>query len=44
MRNRKGGLGLHSMRERATFVGGSLTVRSGRRDGTEIEVLIPSPN
>jgi two-component system NarL family sensor kinase len=45
MRNRKGGLGLHSMRERANYVGGSLNVRSGRRDGTEIEVLIPSlPN
>lgn len=42
MRNKKGGLGLHSMRERATYVGGSLKVRSGRSDGTEIEVLIPS--
>jgi PAS domain S-box-containing protein len=41
MRNRKGGLGLHSMRERATYVGGLLKVNSSRRGGTEIEVLIP---
>jgi two-component system, NarL family, sensor kinase len=43
IRKEKGGLGLHSMRERATYVGGSLKIRSDRRGGTEIEVLIPVP-
>jgi two-component system, NarL family, sensor kinase len=43
IRKEKGGLGLHSMRERATYVGGSMKIRSGRRGGTEIEVLIPIP-
>ena len=38
---RKGGLGLISMRERATYVGGTLTVKSVRYTGTEIEVRIP---
>ncbi len=36
-----GGLGLLSMRERATYVGGALKVKSARRAGTEIEVRIP---
>ena len=36
-----GGLGLLSMRERATYVGGVLNVKSTRRTGTEIEVRIP---
>ena len=40
---RKGGLGLLSMRERATYVGGDLMVRSVHRTGTEIEVRIPLP-
>ena len=39
----KGGLGLLSMRERATYVGGAFTVKSARGAGTKIEVLIPLP-
>jgi len=39
----QGGLGLLGMRERATYVGGTLTVKSVRRAGTEIEVRIPLP-
>lgn len=42
-RNDRGILGLIGMRERATAVGGLLTVKSGRRAGTEIEVSIPLP-
>ena len=38
----KGGLGLLSMRERAVYVGGTLTVKSVRGAGTEIQVRIPS--
>jgi PAS domain S-box-containing protein len=38
-----GGLGLLSMRERATYVGGALTIKSARGAGTKIEVLIPLP-
>ena len=37
----KRGLGLASMRERATYVGGILKVKSGHRAGTKIEVSIP---
>jgi PAS domain S-box-containing protein len=40
-KKRKGGLGLLSMRERASYVGGTFTIKSVRRVGTEIEVLIP---
>ena len=40
-RNKKGGLGLLGMQERANFVGGSLTVKSLRLQGTEIQVRIP---
>lgn len=40
-RKGKGVLGLLSMRERAASVGGTLTVRSGNRAGTEIEVRVP---
>lgn len=40
---RHGGLGLLSMRERVTYVGGTLRVKSARRAGTEIEVRIPLP-
>ncbi len=42
---RKGrdGLGLLSMRERAAYVNGALKVKSVRRAGTQIEVLIPLP-
>ena len=40
-RRNKGGLGLLSMRERATYVGGTLVVRSGPRGGTEVNVLVP---
>ena len=36
-------LGLLGMRERAAFVGGTLTVKSAPRAGTEIEVRIPLP-
>jgi PAS domain S-box-containing protein len=39
----KAGLGLLSMRERATYVGGTLRVKSTRRAGTEIEIRIPLP-
>lgn len=39
----KHGLGLLSMRERAAFVGGTLTVKSVHRAGTKIEVRIPIP-
>jgi two-component system, NarL family, sensor kinase len=42
-RKRKRDLGLLSMRERATYVGGVLRIKSGRRAGTEIEVRIPLP-
>jgi two-component system NarL family sensor kinase len=39
---RKGkGLGMLGMRERATYVGGTLKIKSARHAGTEIEVLIP---
>jgi len=40
-RKGKGALDLLGMRERATDVGGILTIKSGRRVGTEIEVRIP---
>jgi PAS domain S-box-containing protein len=43
LRTELSGLGLHGMRERATYVGASLKIRSGRRGGTEVEVLIPVP-
>jgi two-component system, NarL family, sensor kinase len=42
-RKRKGGLGLLSMRERATYVGGEFKIKSVRGAGTEIEVRIPLP-
>jgi two-component system, NarL family, sensor kinase len=42
-RKGKGGLGLLSMRERATYVEGDLKVISIRRAGTRIEVRIPLP-
>jgi signal transduction histidine kinase len=42
-RKGKGGLGLLGMRERATYVGGTLTVKSVHRAGTEIEIRIPLP-
>jgi PAS domain S-box-containing protein len=42
-RKGKGGFGLLGMRERATYVGGVLKVKSVRRAGTEIEVRIPLP-
>lgn len=37
------GLGVLGMRERATHLGGTLTIRSLRRTGTEIEARIPLP-
>jgi PAS domain S-box-containing protein len=37
----KGGLGLLSMRERATYVGATLAVKSVRGAGTEIQVRVP---
>jgi len=40
----KGGLGLLGMRERATYVGGTLKVKSARYTGTAIEVQIPLVN
>jgi PAS domain S-box-containing protein len=42
-RKGKGGLGLLSMRERATYVGGDFKIKSVRGVGTQIEVLIPLP-
>ena len=42
-RKGKGGLGLLSMRERATYVGGAIKIKSVRGAGTEIEALIPLP-
>jgi two-component system NarL family sensor kinase len=42
-RKRRGVLGLLGMRERAVYVGGTLTVRSGPCAGTEIEVRLPRP-
>ncbi len=42
-RKGRGILGLVGMRERAAAVGGTLTVKSGHRAGTEIEVRIPLP-
>jgi len=42
-RKESGDLGLLGMRERASSVGGTLTVKSGARAGTEIEVTIPLP-
>jgi len=41
---RRKGNGLLSMRERATYVGGTFTVNSVRRAGTKIEVCIPLPS
>jgi two-component system, NarL family, sensor kinase len=43
IRNGKGGLGLLGMRERATYLGGSVEVNSARRAGTEITVRVPLP-
>jgi PAS domain S-box-containing protein len=37
----KGNLGLVSMRERAAYVGGTLTIKSVRGVGTEVDVRIP---
>ncbi len=42
-REAKDGLGLLSMTERATYVGGALKVSSARGAGTEVEVRIPLP-
>lgn len=42
-RKGQGGLGLLGMSERAGYVGGVLTVKSGRGTGTEIKVRIPLP-
>jgi two-component system, NarL family, sensor kinase len=42
-RKGKGGLGLLSMRERATYLDGDLKVKSTRCTGTKIEVRIPLP-
>ncbi len=41
IRKDPGSLGLLAMRERAAYAGGVLTIKSGRRAGTEIEVRIP---
>ncbi len=40
-KGKKDDLGLLGMRERATYVGGSLKIKSVRRAGTEISVRIP---
>jgi signal transduction histidine kinase len=39
-----GGLGLISIRERLDLVGGTLHIRSSRRDGTSIFITIPLPS
>jgi two-component system NarL family sensor kinase len=39
----RGGFGLLGMRERATYLGGILKVKSVRSAGTEIEIRIPLP-
>ncbi len=41
-RKAKRGLGLLSMRERASFVGGAFEITSARGTGTEIKVRVPS--
>jgi PAS domain S-box-containing protein len=41
--NSRGGLGLLSMRERATYVGGAFEIKSVLRAGTEIRVCVPLP-
>jgi signal transduction histidine kinase len=43
-RKEKGGFGLAEMRERAVCVGGTLSVKSALRTGTEIEVRVPLPS
>jgi signal transduction histidine kinase len=40
----KGGFGLAEMRERALCVGGTLSVKSALRSGTEIKVSVPLPS
>ena len=42
-RKGKAGFGLLGMRERAAYAGGTLTVKSVLRAGTEIEIRIPLP-
>jgi signal transduction histidine kinase len=42
-RRGKGGLGLLSMRERATYVGGALEVKSAPGEGTTVRAQIPFP-
>ncbi len=42
-RKRKADLGLLGMRERASYVGGAITIKSIRRTGTDIEVRISVP-
>ncbi len=42
-RKARGGLGLLGMRERASYVGGELKIKSGGHAGTEIEVRLPLP-
>ncbi len=42
-RKTTGGLGLLSMRERAAYVGGTLTIKSIPSEGTEITVFAPVP-
>ncbi len=41
-RNGASRLGLLGMRERATYVGGALTIKSGHHDGTEITLRVPA--
>ena len=37
-----GGHGLNGMRERATLIGGTLTVRSAPGDGTAVQLRVPT--
>lgn len=42
-RRHNGGLGLHTMRERAEALGGTLRIRSAPGRGTTVEVVLPPP-
>jgi signal transduction histidine kinase len=40
-RRKPGGMGLRSMEERAILLGGTMTVRSARGEGTQVYVEVP---
>jgi signal transduction histidine kinase len=43
-KHRSGGLGLVSMRERLSLVGGQITIDSRNGGGTRIDVCVPLPH